>query len=161
MRNGQRIRTVGWVTAALLAVAGLLAPPAVPAGGNWNDAAVDWKPYTEGLAAAKQQNKPVCLIFYTEWCPHCTNYSGVFHDPQVVARAKDFVMIRIDKDKNTELSGKYAPDGQYIPRTYFLSPAGTLDPDIHAPREKFKYFYDEKDPASVLAAMDAALKKLR
>ncbi len=161
MRTAQRIRTIGWVTATLLVVAGLLTAPAVLAGGNWNDANIDWNPYTEGLAAAKQQNKPVCLIFYTEWCPHCTNYSGVFHDPQVVTRAKDFVMIRIDKDKNTEISGKYAPDGQYIPRTYFLSSAGTLDPDIHAPREQFKYFYDEKNPASVLAAMDTALKKLR
>jgi len=58
-----------------------------------------------------------------------------------------------------ELTKKYAPDGEYIPRTHFLSPDGELDPAIHAPREKFQYFYDEKNPASVLAGMEEALKK--
>jgi hypothetical protein len=71
------------------------------------------------------------------------------------------VMVRVDKDKNAELSKQFAPDGQYIPRTFFLSPDGKLDDAIHAPRDKFKYFYDEKDPKSVLAGMDAALAKLK
>jgi len=87
------------------------------------------------LAAAKKEKKPICLIFYTEWCPHCANYSAVFHDPKVVDTTKRFVMIRLDKDKEAELSKKYAPDGEYIPRTYFLSSAGVLDADIHAPRD--------------------------
>jgi hypothetical protein len=147
--------TAGTVAAALLAAATAMA------GGNWNDAQIGWQDYDKGLAAAKKAKKPVCLVFYTEWCPHCTNYSGVFHDPKVVERSKQFVMIRVDKDKNAELSKKYAPDGEYIPRTYFLSPAGEVDPAIHAPREKFKYFYEENNPASVLAGMDEALKKFK
>ena len=69
-------------------------------------------------------------------------------------------MIRLDKDKNAELSKKYAPDGEYIPRTYFLKSDGTLDPDIHAPRDSYKYFYDERDAASLLGAMNEALAKL-
>lgn len=128
------------------------------AGGDWNDAQITWMSYDDGLAAAKKEKKPVLLIFYTEWCPHCTNYSKVFHDPKVVAKSKELVMVRLDADKNKELGQKYAVDGSYIPRTYFLAPDGTLS-DIHAPREQFKYFYDERNPASVLAGMDAALKK--
>ena len=147
-------------TAGLLAT-GLLAAATAMAGGNWNDAQIGWQEYDKGLAAAKKAKKPVCLVFYTEWCPHCTNYSGVFHDPKVVERSKQFVMIRVDKDRNAELSKKYAPDGEYIPRTYFLSPAGEIDPAIHAPREKFKYFYEENNPTSVLAGMDEALKKFK
>ncbi len=131
------------------------------AGGDWNDQAIKWLSFEDGLAEAKEAKKPVCLIFYTEWCPHCTNYSKVFHDPKVVEKSKQFVMVRIDNDKNQELSKKFAPDGSYIPRTYFLSPAGVLEADIHAPRDKFKYFYDEKNPDSVLAAMNVALKKLK
>ena len=131
------------------------------AGGDWNDGGVAWKPYQEGLAEAKKTKRPVCLIFYTDWCPHCKNYSGVFHDDKVVARAKDFVMIRVNADENKDLSKKYALDGGYIPRTYFLSPAGEVDPDLHAPRDSYKYFYDEHNPASVLAGMDAALKKYK
>ena len=139
---------------------GLARPAPVRAGGDWNDSGVAWQPYDQGLAAAKAGKKPVCLIFFTEWCPHCKNYSAVFHDPKVVEKAKRFVMIRLDKDKNGELSGKYGPDGQYIPRTLFLSPSGELL-DVTAPRDQYKYFYDENDPKSVLGGMDAALAKTK
>jgi thiol:disulfide interchange protein len=146
--------------ATLLAT--LLSAPPARAGGDWNDGQIAWRGYQDGLAAAKKEKKPVCLIFYTEWCPHCANYSKLFHDPKVVEQAKRFVMIRLDKDKNAEVSEEYGPDGSsYIPRTYFLSADGKLDPEIHAARDRFKYFYDERDPASILAGMDAAVAKLR
>ncbi len=148
------------VRLALALAAGLaLAAPPARAGGDWNDAGITWRPYAEGIAAARAEQKPVCLVIFTEWCPHCTNYARVFHDPKVVAEAKRFVMIRVDKDKEPEVSRRYAPDGEYIPRTYFLSPAGELDASIHAPREQYRYFYDERDPASVLGGMRAALAK--
>jgi thiol-disulfide isomerase/thioredoxin len=138
----------------------MLAPTSVWAGGDWNDSAIQWRSYEDGLAEAKKDDKPVCLIFFTEWCPHCTRYSGVFHDAKVVEKSKQFVMIRVDKDKHEELSGKHAPDGQYIPRTFFLSPGGEFATDIHAPRDKYLYFYNPGDRGEILAAMDTALKKL-
>jgi len=147
--------------ALLMAAVFLVATPPANAGGDWNDATIQWQPYEQGLAAAKKDQKPIVLIVFTEWCPHCTNYSKLFHDDKVIAQTKRFVMIRLDKDKNVELSKKFAPDGEYIPRTYFLSSAGTLDADLHAPRAEYKYFYDEHDPAQLLAGMDAALKKLK
>ena len=147
-------------TLLLIAVLAMLAPALARAGGDWNDTGVAWQPYEAGLALAKKEKKPVLLIFYTEWCPHCTNYSKVFHDPRVVEKAKQFVMIRLDKDKNTEVSDRYVPDGNYIPRTFFLSSAGELDPSLSAPREKYKYFYDESSPDGILAGMQAALAKL-
>ena len=147
--------------ACALLLATLLVPAGFAiAGGDWNDAQVQWQPYEQGLAAAKKDKKPVLLVFFTEWCPHCTNYSKLFHESEVVAQSKHFVMIRLDKDKNAELSTRYAPDGEYIPRTYFLSSAGQLDPEIHAPRDQYKYFYNEAEPGDVLNGMDAALKKL-
>lgn len=144
--------------ASALATALLLAS-AVPAaaGGDWNDAGIAWKPYEQGLAEAKAGNKPVCLVFYTEWCPHCTNYAKVFHDPKLVELSKKFVMIRIDKDKDKATSAKYAPDGDYIPRTYFLKSDGTLLADITEQRDKYRYFYNEHDPASVMRSMNAVL----
>lgn len=147
--------------AVLAACAVLLAPLAARAAHDWNDGQIAWKPYEDGLAAARKDKKPVCLVVYTEWCPHCANYSRVFHDPKVVEEAKKFVMIRVDKDKQPDVSKKHAPDGEYIPRTYFLSSAGDLDPALQAPRDRFRYFYDEKNPASILAGMQAALQKLR
>jgi hypothetical protein len=142
---------VGLVLVAAVAFAGVE---------DWNDANISWMPYEEGLAAAKKSHRPVCLIFYTTWCPHCANYSKVFSDPEVVKKAKSFVMIRLDKDKNQDLSKKYKPDGEYIPRTYFLTSAGALDESLSEQRPQFKYFYSESDPASLLAGMDRALKKL-
>lgn len=144
---------------ALLLVAILLPVTGARAGGDWNDQGIAWQSYDAGLALAKKEKKPVCLVFFTEWCPHCTNYSKVFHDPKVIEQSKKFVMIRLNKDQNKEISGKYAPDGQYIPRTFFLSSDGTLDDSIHAPRDQYKYFYSENDPKSVLGGMDEALKK--
>jgi protein-disulfide reductase (glutathione) len=144
-----------WLAATLIAVT-------APAAGahDWNDGAVAWKALDDGLALAKKDKKPVCLVVYTETCGHCANYSKVFHDPKVVEKAKRFVMIRLDQGADRERTQKYAPDGGYIPRTVFLGADGTIAPEIQAPRQDFKYFYDEKDPAGVLAGMDAALAKL-
>ena len=150
-------RWIALIPLTLLLALGLVGT--AHAGGDWNDQQIKWRSYDEGLAEAKKSKKPVMLIFFTEWCPHCKNYSGVFHDPKVVAESKKFVMIRLDADKNKELSQKYAVDGSYIPRTYFLASNGTLS-DIHAPREQFKYFYDERSAESVLGGMNAALKQL-
>ena len=155
MPNARRI-----VAALALATVALLDRSSARAGGDWNDAAIGWKDHAAGLAAAAKEKKPVCLVFYTEWCPHCANYSKLFHDSRVVEQSKKFVMVRVDNDKEKEISQKYAPDGQYIPRTFFLSSAGELDASIQAPKDKYKYFYDERDPAQVLAAMETAAKKL-
>jgi len=146
--------------ALALAVAILVAAPSPAlAGGDWNDAGVKWMTFEKGMAAAKKEGRPVCLIVYTEWCPHCTNYSKFFHDPKIVAKAKQFVMIRIDQDKEKAVGGQFAPDGSYIPRTFFLSPAGVLDPALHAPRDQYRYFYGENDPGILLDSMEQAAKK--
>ena len=146
-----------------VAVVSVLAAGAVGTAGagveNWNDAQIKWLSYEDGLAAAKKTGRPICLVFYTTWCPHCANYAKVFSDPAVVKKAESFVMIRLDKDKNKQLSTEFKPDGEYIPRTYFLSPDGKLDASLTAGREQYKYFYDEQDPAGILAGMDRALKQ--
>lgn len=138
------------------------APRAAQAAGaeSWNDAQIAWQPYEAGLAKAKAENKPVCLVFHTGWCPHCRNYSRVFEDPRVVAKAHDFVMVRVNPDEQTAIGERHAPDGSYVPRTFFLSPGGEMLADVHAPRPQYIHFYDERDPASLLAGMDAALRKV-
>ena len=135
------------------------AAPAKPAGHDWNDAGIRWVAYDKGIEQAKAEKKPVCLVFFTEWCPHCGRYSAVFHDPRVVEKSKQFVMVRIDRDARKDLSALYKPDGEYIPRTYFLTKDAQLDADLHAPRENFRYFYDESNPQGILGGMDAALQK--
>ncbi len=65
-------------------------------------------------------------------------------------------MIRVDRDLWSELSKRYSIDGEYIPRTFFLSADGRVDPAIHAERPTYAFFYDELDPAPLLAAMVTA-----
>jgi hypothetical protein len=153
------LRSARFATLALtLAWLGIV--PALAAG-DWNDAGIRWMPYTAGLEAAKAEAKPICLVVYTDWCPHCTTYSRVFHAPEVVERAKAFVMIRLERDSNKEISARYAPDGDYIPRTLFLSREGKLAPEIHAPREQYVFFHDTKGPGSLLDGMARALETLK
>jgi len=128
---------------------------------DWNDAQIQWRGYDDALAVAKKEHKPICLIVFTEWCPHCANYSKVFADPTVVERAKRFVMVHVDSDKDSDVAKQFALDGGYIPRTFFLASDGKVDPSIQAPRDRYRYFYDERAPSSVLAGMDAALAKLK
>lgn len=129
-----------------------------PRGESWNAAQIEWHGWDDGLALAKAQKKPILLVFWAVWCGHCRNYSHVFDDPTVVERAKDFVMIRANVDEESELNRRFTIDGGYVPRTYFLSPDGTLAREIHAARPNFQYFYDERNPASLLAGMAAARK---
>jgi thiol-disulfide isomerase/thioredoxin len=148
--------------ASLLVVAG----PA-QADPDWNDNNIRWHSYNDGLKVAMAESKPICLVFYANWCPHCVKFSTVFHDAKMISETKKFVMIRIDNDKDGEISARYVPDGKYIPRVFFLSSAGQLDPQIQAPRKEYKYFYDERSPSPATArgsfssSMDKALKKLR
>jgi thiol:disulfide interchange protein len=144
---------------ATLAGGPVAAPPSN--GESWNAAQIDWQPYAAGLAKAKAENKPVCLVLYTTWCPHCKNFSHVFDDPRVVDQAKNFVMIHMDAEQDSDTAQRFARDGGYIPRTFFLSPDGTPDFDIHAARPNYIYFYDERNPASLLAGMSEAIRKLR
>ncbi|MFM7737684.1 MAG: thioredoxin family protein [Alphaproteobacteria bacterium] len=149
------------VLAGLLFCLSLVLPAIAVAGGDWNDGGIAWRPLDEGLAEAKKEGKPVCLVVYTEWCPHCTKYSKVFHDPAVVEKSKRFVMIRIDKDKRAMTAHRYAPSGDYVPRTIFLAPDGEIRKDVTAKREDYPHFYDENDPAALLAGMDAALAEAK
>src|SRR4051794_40309813 len=83
-------------------------------GESWNDGAIDWQPYEAGLERARTQKKPVCLVFFANWCPHCRTYSHVFSDQKVVEKARDFVMIRVNADDDTEINHRYARDGTYV-----------------------------------------------
>jgi thioredoxin-like negative regulator of GroEL len=101
----------------------------------------------------------VCVVFYADWCPHCRNFSHVFSDPQVAARARDFVMVRVNVDSEPDVASRYALDGAYVPRTYFLASDGTTLADIDAARPQYRYFYNERDPQPLLAAMTTALAR--
>ena len=126
----------------------------------WNPEHIAWRGFEDGLAEAKKSRKPICLVFYTTWCPHCTKYADIFADARIAAAAKSFVMIRLDRDQHEDLSEKFALDGEYVPRTYFLDADGAVAKDVRAGDEEYRYFYDEDDPESLLRGFEAATTKL-
>jgi thiol-disulfide isomerase/thioredoxin len=131
------------------------APTPTP-GEEWGGSAIAWRTSEAGMIEAKQSGKPVMVVLFTTWCPHCKNYSKLFSDARVVEASKPFVMIRANADDEEEFAKKYAPDGGYIPRTLFLEPNGALRSEIRASDAEYKYFYNERDPAPLLAAMERA-----
>lgn len=143
----------------VLALALSLAAPAW-AGGDWNDEGIEWRDWDDAVAEAKETGKPICLVVYTETCPHCTNYSRVFHDDGVEKVARDFVMVRIDQGTKRTLAMKFAPDGAYIPRTLFFTPEAEMAPEIQVDRPKYVHFYDEHDPRHIREAMKKAHPQL-
>ena len=140
----------------------LLAPldtSSAPRPQDWNTAIV-WKTYEDGLAQAQREGKPICLVLYTTWCPHCTAYARMFHDAKVADASRQLVMIKVDTDASPEVGKKYSVDGAYIPRTYFLAPDGSIA-KIESGRREYRYFYDEANPKPMHAAMQKALALAR
>jgi thiol:disulfide interchange protein len=127
---------------------------------DWNPEQIAWRQYKMGMRQAARTGTPIVLIFYTDWCPHCHNYSKVFHDSELVRASKDFVMIRVERDSNRELSKRYDIDGEYIPRTFFLSPEGKVLKEFNSGRNEYLYFLDEYDPDELLVLMGRAKKAL-
>jgi thiol-disulfide isomerase/thioredoxin len=131
-----------------------------PASGEgWNDGLIAWRGYDDGLAEARRSRKPVLLVLHAEWCSHCRTYSRVFSDPRVVAKSRELVMVRVDVDRSPQIAARFAIDGTYVPRTFFLNPDGVVLPDIDARRPRYRYFFDEHDPASILAGMETATSR--
>lgn len=137
------------------------APSELPAGAtaDWNTSQVAWVGYKDGLSQGKAAHTPILLVIYTDWCPHCHNYSRLFHDPEVVELSRRFVMIRVERDANRDISEVYDIDGEYIPRTFFLAPSGAVLTDLVSDNEDFRYFLDEHDPSELCSLMERALER--
>ena len=126
---------------------------------KWNNEHIRWQEYEHGLNYARQTRKPVILIFYTNWCPTCKKYAYVFQDNRVVAESDKFIMIRLNRDNNKELSLKYGFDGVYIPRTIALYPDGKVMHEIYH-RKNYRY-YIGTDADNLLKLMKDAYARLQ
>ncbi len=151
------------LSAALLPSACSPATPAlepdVPAVVDWNGARVAWREYDAGFAEARASGKPVLLVFYTDWCPHCHNYSRLFHVPEVVELSASFVMIRVERDGHPELSARHVPDGDYVPRTFFFDAAGSPMAELTSDNPEYNYFLDEHDAGELIDLMMRARER--
>lgn len=128
------------------------------AAADWNPGGIAWRDLSAGLAEAGRTNKPVMMVVHAEWCSHCRNYSRVFHDPALVSLSERFVMVLADSDHVPAANQRYAVDGRYVPRTYFLDAQGEHRGEIDAGRARYRYFYDENAAGPTIASMERALR---
>jgi len=97
---------------------------------------VHWKQYSsELLSEAKNQNKPVIIDFYADWCSPCRELEDItFHDRDVVRQAElNFIMIKIDltrrgQQKQEQLLKNYRVKG--VPTVVFLDRQGIERRDL-------------------------------
>lgn len=126
-------------------------------GADWNQA-VGWRDYEAGIQEIERTAKPGLLVFYTDWCPHCTTYSKVFHDPRVVGLAQQFVMIRVNRDEEAAINDQYAKGGSYVPRTHFLGENGAVDWEMKGANDEYPYFLSTGSPEPLLGLMKRMLE---
>lgn len=87
------------------------------------DTPIDWvKDYEAGLEAARNQNRPVLLVFYKQFTPMSTSaFNNTYVNPDVKNFVEEnFIPILIDVEKNPELAEKY--DISYYPTHYVKRP---------------------------------------
>jgi thiol:disulfide interchange protein len=92
----------------------------VPAGGGKINWLTELNP---GLARAQETGKPIMVDFYADWCGPCKMLDAqTYSDDRVAAASTNWVMVRIDVDKNQGLARFY--NVQSIPTIVALDPQG-------------------------------------
>jgi len=77
------------------------------------------------VAQAKRDGKLVLVDVWATSCHWCTKLDeDVFSTPEFAGAAKDFVLLKIDSDKNEGYLDKFGTDG--LPTTGFLKPDGEV-----------------------------------
>lgn len=111
--------------------------------------AISWRyNLSDALKAAKKEQKPIMVDFYTDWCGWCKKLDkDTYGDSRVQKLAGQFICVKVDGDRNADLVGKYNIRG--YPTILFLDSNGNIAQRIPG----------YVGPADFLKTMNAVLGK--
>lgn len=79
------------------------------------------------LEKARKTQKPIMIDFFATWCGPCKMLDEkIYPAPAVVEESQNFVCVKVDVDKNSDVARKYSVSG--LPSLVFLDASGT---EIH------------------------------
>lgn len=88
-----------------------------------SDGSLDDPIYTDALAQAKRENKPIVIDFMASWCVPCRRMEKeTFTDPQVANLLDQVVFLKVDTDEHPDLAKSFDVEG--LPDIRFLNPEG-------------------------------------
>ncbi|XP_067932466.1 thioredoxin domain-containing protein 12-like [Watersipora subatra] len=119
---------------------------------GWGDS-IAWMTLDKGLETARTEDKPLMLIIHKSWCGACKALKPRFADSSEIAELSEkFIMVNTLDDEEPK-DKKYAPDGGYIPRIFFMNPNGEIISDVYneSGNAQYKYYYPQPD--AILSSM--------
>lgn len=131
--------------------------PANPNGVEWRGA-IEWHDWNEALRIASRSSKPIMVVVYADWCPHCRALGPVFADPEIESLAKRLVMVRQNHDDSPPWLEPYNQKyGGYVPRIFFFDPNGKMREDLTSGHPRYPYFYAAEQPEFLKKSMRKAI----
>ncbi len=134
------------------------APAGKPHGIEWAGN-INWVSYEQGVAKAKAEKKPLCVVVYADWCPRCRELAQVFRQPEVERLAKDLVMVRQNADEPSDWlnTPPLAQHGKYVPRVFFFDRTASFASDITSGHPRYPFFYAAAAPDALKTSMQKAI----
>ncbi len=123
------------------------------------DGPVAWMSWEEMLKISKEERKPVALMLYTDWCPHCKRLAPLFQEPEIAALSKELTMVLQSSSSRPTWMKDYQRYGNYVPRLLFLDKDLKVREDLNSGNTKHPYFYTPHGKGKLIESLKKAAEK--
>ncbi|XP_076814554.1 thioredoxin domain-containing protein 12-like [Clavelina lepadiformis] len=120
---------------------------------------LNWTSFDQAIRSSVETRRPIMLLLHQKWCKACRDLMPKFRANRYIEKLSPlFEMVNLIDDEVPK-DPKFAPDGSYFPRIFFISPEGEVMTDIYNPEAVDRYFYYYYEADSVARSMLKAVHK--